>query len=310
MTGLTGQRFRSTLMVPAHWATSRFDEAVDGCEPDRILLDLDDTVSPSQKRFARKNLEALVDHAQKLGIELLVRVNSPSHPACLEDLLAVAAVAQGSRIGGICLPRPGTRNAVVAIDWVLGQTMGDCEANLAMEVQLESPRELAIGHSISAATSRIRAVAFGHGDFADGMGLPFVSHTESSSLSSHKERVSELAMFQVSLAARSAQLVPIDGPHGNDGDFHEHCERARGLGYAGIWCVDRDQVEIANSTFSVSEDELRRAEAVLASTGGGDREPDDGSSYDAPQVNIARRILETYPYLTPKDGFSGEGRAG
>lgn len=285
-------QWRSTLLVPATAPADELVATVAGTAADRIVLDLDDTVPPAEKAPARERLIAALPLLERAGLEVGVRVNSPDHAHCLRDVAELLSADGAGAIETICLPRPSDARPVQALDWILSQIELESarERPIALELQLETPGALVHSASLLAASDRTTVVTFGHGDFADAMGLPFVALDGGSPLAGHGVRVSELALFQLRLAAGSAGVVALDGPHADTPSFARRCEFARGFGFHGTWCTTEQQAELANRVFVAAAAELERARDVMRATRDGAAAPADGG-YDAPLVSAARRVL-------------------
>ncbi|ADB50842.1 HpcH/HpaI aldolase/citrate lyase family protein [Conexibacter woesei] len=293
MSPQTPAQWRSTLLVPATAPADELVAIVAGTVADRVVLDLDDTVPPADKAPARDRLTAALPQLERAGLRVGVRVNSPDHPHCLRDVADVLSAAGAGAVESICLPRPSDARPVEALDWILDQLELELgrEQRVALELQLETPSALVHSASLLAASDRTVVVTFGHGDFADAMGLPFVALDGGSPLAGHGVRVSELALFQLRLAAGSAGVVALDGPHADTPAFERRCEFARGFGFHGTWCTTEQQAELANRVFVAADAELERARDVMRATRDGAAAPADGGGYDAPLVSAARRVL-------------------
>ena len=73
-------RLRSLLFVPGD-SERKFAKAQD-CGADALILDLEDSVAPSEKAKARAHVAALLDPISQNGPCFFVRVNAARHWAC------------------------------------------------------------------------------------------------------------------------------------------------------------------------------------------------------------------------------------
>jgi citrate lyase subunit beta/citryl-CoA lyase len=72
---------------------------------------------------------------------------------------------------------------------------------------------------------------------------------------------------RIVVAARAAGIQAIDGPYGDlrDGDgLRSRARLARALGLDGKWTIHPGQIAAVNEVFTPTDDELSRAEALLA----------------------------------------------
>src|SRR5262249_51562376 len=81
-------RLRSLLFVPGD-SERKFARARD-CGADALILDLEDSVAPSEKANARAHVAHLIESEPRGAWSFFVRVNALDTGLALEDLAAVA----------------------------------------------------------------------------------------------------------------------------------------------------------------------------------------------------------------------------
>src|SRR5438046_1808184 len=102
---------RSFLFAPGNVAR-RVEKALT-LEADAVILDLEDSVAPSDKPATRKRVaEALRQPRRMRGY---VRVNAPSTAFCYRDLVDTIH----ERVDGVVLPKTESAADLHAIDWLL-----------------------------------------------------------------------------------------------------------------------------------------------------------------------------------------------
>ena len=107
------------------------------------------------------------------------------------------------------------------------------------------------------------------------------------------------AMSRIVVACRAYGLRPIDGPYG---DFKDHeglesaAKRATALGYEGKWAIHPSQIDLANSVFSPSSDEVDQAKLIItaleeAAEAGKGAASLDGKMIDAVSARMAENLI-------------------
>ncbi len=104
----------------------------------------------------------------------------------------------------------------------------------------------------------------------------------------------------VAVAARSAGILPIDKVYfdlNNINGFRDEAVRSKNLGFAGKQVIHPTQIDIANSVYAPSEEEINWAKMVIeeynksASQGRGALRI-DGRLIDSVHIRMARNILD------------------
>ena len=258
---------RSTLVYPAtDWKL--LENAL--CSPaDRVLVDLDDLVATQNKTSARKNAAKMLADLDWANRPRAFRINAWNTPYAFPDLVDVLSEAGGS-VDLLVVPKVDRPEEVVWIDSLLTQLENafGLKHSIQLELQIESAEALLKVSEIGRASRRTEALIFGRGDFAASMGFPL---GVSASFSLNPVEISRLqwqyALYQIAVAASAAQLRAIDGPYADIDDhsgFRTSCEESNYLGYQGKWCLNLEQVHIANQVFRPSDEQIQYAMDVLA----------------------------------------------
>jgi citrate lyase subunit beta/citryl-CoA lyase len=285
---------RSFLFAPGN-VPRRIEKALT-LPADAVILDLEDSVAPSDKAAARKPIaEALKRPRAGRGY---VRVNAPSTPWCFRDLVETIH----AKVDGVVVPKVESAADLHAIDWVMAsleREQGIAEGSIDLVPQIET----AIGvHRVDRVIQarnlrpyegpwRVKRVAFGAGDYANDLNL---------SVSLDEEELAD-ARARIVLASRAAGLEnPIDSPwfHFKEpAAFQRALERSRRHGFQGRLCVHPDQIEPVNAAYLPSGEELARAERIVAAFAesearGAAAIQVDGQMIDYPIVHRARALIE------------------
>jgi citrate lyase subunit beta/citryl-CoA lyase len=234
---------------------------------DQIVLDLEDAVVPGEKERARAVVVTALRDLELPGKTLSVRVNATDSPYCYRDVIAIAEGA-GERLDTIVLPKARGIADIAWADLLLGQielAVGLPPGAIGIDAQIEDALGLMHCEAIAAASPRVEALHFGPGDFSASVGIPTttIGGTPEGYPGDHLNHV----YLRMVVAARAAGIQAIDGPYGDLGDddgLRARARLARALGLDGKWTIHPAQIATVNEVFTPTEEELARAEALLA----------------------------------------------
>jgi citrate lyase beta subunit len=291
---------RSELAVPAsNW---KMIEKALASDADIAFLDLEDSVAPSEKPQARKNVIRAMLELDWHGKPKAFRANGFETPNLYRDVVEVMDGVAGE-LDLVILPKAETTKEILLLETLLSKLEREHGRNqqIEIEVQIESAKGLVNAVAIAGASARIDAVTFGPGDYAASVGMPNVS------IGSRDEWDDmygadrwHFALQTVLVAGRSAGVSVVDGPYADFRDlegFRKSCRKARSLGYDGKWCIHPGQVPVANEVFSPTLDEVKWANRVIAAYDEGKRRGEgaiaiDNKMIDAASVRMAQRIVD------------------
>jgi citrate lyase subunit beta / citryl-CoA lyase len=190
------QPIRSFLFAPANHAR-RVEKALT-LDADAVILDLEDAVATAEKKGARSAVIAALGQTRRPL--LYVRVNAADTEFCYSDLAAI--VRPG--LDGIILPKVESAADLATIDWLLAQF--EREHGLPLRAIdlipiIETARGLSQVDAILAASTRVRCVAFGAGDFTLDVNIAW----------SRGEAELAYARAKIVTASRAARIeAPLD----------------------------------------------------------------------------------------------------
>ena len=98
------------------------------------------------------------------------------------------------------------------------------------------------------------------------------------------------AIARMVVAARAAGLRPVDGPFGDIGDaegYKAQGRRAAILGCEGKWAIHPSQIDLANELFAPSEEEIAKANRILAAMEQAQKEGKGAVTLDGRLIDIA-----------------------
>ena len=285
---------RSFLFAPAN-VPRRVEKALT-LEADAVILDLEDSVAPSDKAASRQAVVEALGRPRR-GL-LYVRVNAPATQYCFRDL--IETVRKG--VDGVVVPKIESAADLHAIDWMLvnlEREQGLAEGSLDLMPQIETAAGVQRVDRILqartlrsyAAPWRVKRLCFGAGDYANDLGLT----------PTLEERELEDARARLVLASRAAGVeAPIDSPwfHFKEPEaFKRALERSRRGGFQGRCCVHPDQIAPVNAAYMPSAEEVAAAERIVkafreAESRGAAAIQVDGQMIDYPIVHRAQALLE------------------
>jgi citrate lyase subunit beta/citryl-CoA lyase len=285
---------RSFLFAPGNVAR-RVEKALT-LEADAVIVDLEDSVAIAEKAATRAAVaEALSRPRRARGY---VRVNAPSSIFCYEDLVQTLHLG----VDGVLLPKVESAADLHAIDWLmwnLERKLGVTEGTIDLIPQIETAAGVQRIDRIIQARSlrpykgpwRVKRIAFGAADYA---------HELSLTVSLDEAELAD-ARARVVLASRAAGLEgPLDSPwfHFKEPEaFARALERSRRGGFQGRLCVHPDQIAPVNAAYLPGEEELARAERIVAAFKQAEARGEaavqvDGQMIDYPVAYRAQALLD------------------
>ena len=248
---MTARPRRSCLYLPG--ANSKALEKAKGLPADVLIFDLEDSVAPEAKVEARRRVVEALAGGGYGKREIIVRVNALATPWGREDIAALAAAAPA----GVLAPKVESGEEIVALDDLL--TEAGYSDETALWVMIETPRAVLNLADIAAAARATRLACFvmGTNDLA--------KDTRARLLPGRAPFHAALALTVT--AARAEGLAAIDGVYNDIADvagFEAECRQGLGFGFDGKTLIHPSQLDICNSMFAPSADEVAHAEAVIA----------------------------------------------
>lgn len=261
------------LFCPAN-RPDRYLKAVQ--RADRVILDLEDAVSPGDKQRAR---EAVLSHLPSLGERLIVRVNAVDSSWHDEDIYALRQLRIDHEISPIImLPKAYDSNQLAKLEDF--EVIALCETAIGINNATD----------LASAPNCI-ALMWGGEDLIADLG----GRRSRDALGQYYPLV-EQARSTVLLAAAAEGVPAIDAVHIDISDhdgLKREAKQAADLGFFGKACIHPSHVEIIHEAFQPSENECQWARAVLEaieSAKGGVANL-NGRMIDAPLLKQAQRIL-------------------
>ena len=286
MNTITLTRVRSWLFTPAT-RPDRFDKAA-ATGADVCIIDLEDSVAPSEKAEARRAALAHLEQPAEDSCSWALRINGLDRRFGLADLQAL--LESSACPDYLVLPKTESAGHLQILDRLLAEA-GKATRLVAM---IESAQGLAACEAIAAATPRLVAVLFGAADLSADLGAEVAWAPLA------------YARSRLVAACALAGVLAIDSPFFdvNDHDgLTQETSQAVALGFVGKAAIHPSQVAPINAALTPRPEEVAQARAILAENVKGVGVV-QGQMVDEAVARKARRVLAAAGEPLPGDSSS------
>lgn len=243
---------RSVLYVPGD--NERAIEKAKTLPADAIIIDLEDSVAPTNKEFARRHAIAAIRERGFGSREVVLRVNPIETPWGMVDLHA----AIGAVPDAILVPKVSHAGDITGTAKVVNAA--DADPRIRLWAMIETPMGIINAREIAACApdpdNRLLCFVLGTNDL--------LKESRARASNNRFAVVPWLAMTLV--AARAYGLDVIDGVYNDFNDnpgLRAECEHGRTLGMDGKTLIHPSQVVPCNEIFSPSEEEVTWARKII-----------------------------------------------
>jgi citrate lyase subunit beta/citryl-CoA lyase len=255
---------------------------------DVLVLDLEDAVAPDAKVLARTQVAAAVAAGGYGRREVVVRINALDTPWGADDLAAIA----GLPVDAVLVPKV---EAAAEVDAVAARLGG----RVPVWIMVETPRAVLSLERIVAEAPAAAVLVMGTSDLVKALRA---RHTVARTEVLH-------ALATCVAVARAFDRTALDGVHldfRNETTFRAACVQARDLGFDGKTLIHPSQVDIANTVFAPSAEEIADAGRVIAVWQDAQRQGKgvavlDGRLIESLHVAEAERVLAFAAVLAAAD---------
>ena len=241
---------RSRLYLPGNEARFMINAGLH--KPDGVILDLEDSVHPSEKDAARLMVRNALRQVDFFDAERMVRINQGD--LGLRDLESVVP----HNVHVVLIPKCESPDQVKAVDAEIANIRK--ERNIKTDVYLMPIIESALGairaYEIAVASPNNVALTIGLEDYTADIGTR----------RSTEGRESFWARSAVVNAARAAGLQPIDTVFSDVSDMdglRSSVLEAKALGFDGKGCIHPRQIRVIHEAFAPTEAEVERAVKIV-----------------------------------------------
>ena len=221
-------------------------------KPDAVILDLEDSVAPSEKESARYLVRNALRAVNFYGAERMVRINQL--PMGLDDLKFVIP----HYVNVVLIPKCESAMTVKDVEEEIN--IIKAEHNIASEIYLMPIIESALGvvkaYEIALASDKICALTIGLEDYSADLGVERTL----------EGKESLYARSTVANAAKAAGVQAIDSVFSDVDDMEglrASVMEAKSLGFEGKGCIHPRQIPIVHEAFAPTEKEIEKAKKIV-----------------------------------------------
>jgi citrate lyase subunit beta / citryl-CoA lyase len=242
---------RSRLYLPGNEPKFMINAGLHGA--DGIILDLEDSVHPSEKDAARQLVRRALRSVDFGDAERMVRINPL--PLGAEDLEAI--VPEGPDL--LLLPKVESPEEVRDIEGRVKEILRRSGSSRPLHLMpiLETALGIENAYEIARAADSVVALTLGLEDYTADLGVVKTAEGEETLF----------ARQRVVVAAKAAGLQAIDSVFGDVGDSEglaRWAARSRAMGFEGMGCVHPRQIEIIHRAYAPSSQEIEKALRIEA----------------------------------------------
>ncbi len=255
-------------------------------KPDGIILDLEDSVSPTEKEAAQLIVRNALRSVDFYGAERMVRINQL--PKGLDDLKFIIP----HNVHVILIPKVESAEQINLVEEKVEELKKIFKTKNEIYFMPIIESALGVINSYEIATASIYncALAVGLEDYTADIGVE----------RTNEGHESIFARSMIINAAKAAKIQAIDTVFSDVSDMEglrNSVLEAKSLGFEGKGCIHPRQIKIINETFLPNEKEIDKAKKIVlafeeAESKGQGVVSLGSKMIDAPVVKRARRIVK------------------
>lgn len=285
---------RSFLFAPGD-SEKKIDKAL-GCGADAVILDLEDSVGPSNKAEARGVVVETLQAASKRkgGPELWVRINPLNSDLALPDL----AVTVGEGPTGVILPKCEGARDLLRLSHYLDAYETDAGLELGririLPLVTETPAAVFTTGDYGGVTARLAGLTWGAEDLSAGLGAS--TNREADGQFTFTCRLARSLCLAGAHAAGVAAVETVYTDFRDLAGLEAYARAGRREGFTGMLAIHPDQVGPINAAFTPSAEEVDHARRIVEAFNnapGAGVVSLGGKMVDLPHLKQAQRILQT-----------------
>lgn len=239
---------RSRLYLPGNEPKFMFNAGLHA--PDGVILDLEDSVAPSEKDAARLLVRNGLRTIDFRDAERMVRINQGA--LGLEDLDAIIP----ENVHVVLIPKCESAETVREIDARIAKILGTQKSAVLLMPILESGLGVLRALEIATASPNVVALTIGLEDYTADIGAQRTA----------EGRESFFARSMIVAAARAAGVAPIDTVFSDVADpdgLRASVAEAKGLGFEGKGCIHPNQIRVIHDAFAPTPDEIAKSTRIV-----------------------------------------------
>lgn len=249
--------YRSVLFVPA--ANSKAMAKAPLLDADAIIIDLEDALAPEQKDQGRAAAISFLRQNRQLQTPIAVRINIEPAAIQMADIMAIS----GEGVSALVIPKVESVQDLRQVDEQLQKALLLYrQPKPALWAMIETPLGILNLPRIAEGGRAfgLNYLIAGTNDLSVQLQCPI--DATRAALQSH--------LAQIVLTGRAFGLSVLDGVYNDFSDesgFTKQAEQGKNLGFDGKTLIHPAQIELANTVFGASPEELKHATAIIRAFG-------------------------------------------
>jgi len=220
--------------------------------PDGIILDLEDSVAPSEKEAAQLLVRNALRSVDFYGAERMVRINQL--PKGLDDLKFIVP----NNVNVILIPKCESADQIKQLEKEVARLikLHKVKDQIFFIPIIESALGVIKAYEIALASKNNCALAIGLEDYTADIGTQ----------RTNEGRESIFARQMLINAAKAAGIQAIDTVFSDVADMEalrESVIEAKLLGFEGKGCIHPRQIKVVHEAFAPTEDEIEKAKKIF-----------------------------------------------
>lgn len=220
--------------------------------PDGIILDLEDSVAPTEKDAAQLLVRNALRSVDFYGAERMVRINQL--PRGLDDLRYIIP----HNVHVILIPKCESAEQVKAIEKEVEKLkkQHDIKSEIYFMPIIESALGVIKAYEIASASEKNCSLAIGLEDYTADIGTQ----------RTNEGRESIFARQMLVNAARAAGIQPIDTVFSDVADMEglrQSVIEAKSLGFEGKGCIHPRQIPVVHQAIAPTTEEIEKAKKIV-----------------------------------------------
>ena len=222
-------------------------------KPDGIILDLEDSVAPTEKDAAQLIVRNSLRAIDFYGSEHMVRINQ--FPQGLDDLKYIVP----HNVHVILIPKVETAEQIIQVEEKVNELKLSKKINddIFFMPIIESALGVINAYSIATASKYNCALAIGLEDYTADIGTQ----------RTNEGNESFYARATLVNAAKAAGIQAIDTVFSDVNDMEglrDSVIEAKGLGFEGKGCIHPRQIQVVHNAFAPTQIEIEKAQKIIA----------------------------------------------
>jgi len=277
---------RSLLFVPA--ISEKMLNKIDSLRPDAFILDLEDSVPGSLKESARNNVSRkLKGINSEKPQDIFIRVNELGSGDIYKDI----GETIDSKISGYMIPKFEDVGKVEEIIKYISGKEEEKEitaGSIKLILMVESSKGLLELGKIETIAERLLALTLGWEDYYSNFSI----------FSEISPDILDFVRRNILINAKARNLLAIDTVYKSFKDFSglkEETDRIVKMGFDGKLVIHPGQIEIINTSFTPTKEEIERMEVILENKDRIEKEGAisiNGIMYDPPHLRWAQKVKD------------------